>query len=119
MDADDTICVDFTLFKAHSDLDLDEDGRLTSLPFTNIEMETSRANFDLMVSSRGGYIDLSAYNEDAPIKKILNISIPRKMKLYCVIANEPLPKGTQLLQWRKPDAISFWALAMVPPLLAF
>ena len=103
MDADDTICVDFTLFKAHSDL---------RTAVANIEMETSRANFDLMVSSRGGYIDLSAYNEDAPIEKILNISIPRKMKLYCVIANEPLPKGTQLLQWRKPDAISFWALAM-------
>ena len=83
-----------------------------------IEMVCQRSDVAEMVSNRGGYLELvsMAMTEFKDNDHLLEEhDFPAKIKLYCVIANQPMPTSAELAdvtEWRKPDAISFWSLAL-------
>ena len=85
-------------------------------------MVCTRDHLSELVTARGGYLELSIdetemlSNVNKPSHVINTFRIPRRLKLYCVIASEPLPSVTDLqlegIHWRKPDAISFWVFML-------
>ena len=111
---DETVQVDFTFHNFGTISSTITCGVGLTSKSERIEMVVSRDQLALLVAGRGGYLLLDATTFG--LSTCAGFSVPRQLKLYCVIASKPLPTVTELqltgVHFRKPDAISFWTLML-------